>query len=378
MTKITLDASFQPTSREITPEGYLRVKGIAARTGVYQYLASELGLDGPERMVGVYRSPEQVFSASSLATYKDSDMTNGHPPDLITSKTYRDYSVGHVVDGVKSGETDVIIEALIKEQEAIDDINSGKSELSPGYLAEYVKKSGVDPVSGESYEFEQHDIVINHVAVVEAARAGKEARIFDSKPKGVTTMAQRKVVLDSKRKLSVTLDEDAAVIVEEAISVLNDVAEEAEKRADEAEAKADDLAEKLTAASEEGEKMKEATSDSALAAKLSGLLATIDSAKKIMPSFDAKGVVSQLEIKRAVMAEKKPGRSWADKSAAYVEAAFDAEADMAEEEDKDDKKKVDDARADLIALTDNATAFHDARQTLDGTKAYNSFLQGKK
>ena len=377
MTKITLDASFQPTSRTTTPEGYLCVKGIAAKTGVYQYLASELGLDGPERMVGVYRPPEQVFSEQSMSTYSDKDVTNDHPSDLVNSSTFKEHSVGHVRGVERDGEN-IVVDMIIKDQEAIDDINSGKSELSPGYLAEYVKKSGVDPVSGESYEFEQHDIVINHVAVVEAARAGKDARIFDSKPKGVTTMAQRKVVLDSKRKLSVTLDEDAAVIVEEAISVLNDVAEEAEKRADEAEAKADDLEEKLAAASEEGEKMKEATSDSALAAKLSGLLATIDCAKKIVPSFDAKGVVSQLEIKRAVMAEKKPGRSWADKSAAYVEAAFDAEADVAEEEDEDDKKKAEDTQSDLKKLTDNATAFRDARQTLDGTKSYNDFLKGKK
>jgi uncharacterized protein len=375
MTKITLDASFQPTSRTTTPEGYLCVKGIAAKTGVYQYLASELGLDGPERMVGVYRPPEQVFSESSMATYSDKDVTNDHPGDLVNSSTFKEHSVGHVRGVSRDGEN-IIVDMIIKDQEAIDDINSGKSELSPGYLAEYVKKSGV--ANGEPYEFEQHDIVINHVAVVEAARAGKEARIFDSKPKGVTTMAQRKVVLDSKRKLSVTLDEDAAAVVEEAISALNEVAEEAEKRADEAEAKADDLVEKLAAASEEGEKMKEATSDSALAAKLSGLLATIDSAKKIMPSFDAKGVVSQLEIKRAVMAAKKPGRAWADKSAAYVEAAFDAEADMVEEEDKDDKKKSEDAQADLKKLTDNAAAFRDARQTLDGTKSYIDFLKGKK
>lgn len=374
MTKITLDASFQPTSRTITPEGYLCVKGIAAKTGVYQYLASELGLDGPERMVGVYRPPEQVFSESSMATYSDKDVTNDHPSDLVNSSTFKEHSVGHVRGVSRDGEN-IIVDMIIKDQETIDDINSGKSELSPGYLAEYVKKSGV--ANGEPYEFEQHDIVINHVAVVEAARAGKEARIFDSKPKGVTTMAQRKVVLDSKRKLSVTLDEDAAAVVEEAISALNEVAEEAEKRADEAEAKADDLVEKLAAASEEGEKMKEATSDSALAAKLSGLLATIDSAKKIMPSFDAKGVVSQLEIKRAVMAAKKPGRAWADKSAAYVEAAFDAEADMVEEEDKDDKKKSEDAQADLKKLTDNATAFRDARQSMDGTKAYQDFLNPK-
>lgn len=376
MTKITLDASFQPTSRVITPEGYLCVKGIAARTGVYQYLSSELDLEGPERMVGVYRPPEQVFSERSMATYSDKDVTNDHPSDLVNSSTFKEHSVGHVRGVERDGEN-IVVDMIIKDQEAIDDINSGKSELSPGYLAEYVQKSGIDPVSGESYEFEQHGIVINHVAVVEAARAGNEARIFDSKPKGVTTMAQRKVVLDSKRKLSVTLDEDAAAVVEEAISALNEVAVEAEKRADEAEAKADDLEEKLAESSAEGEKLKEATSDSAISARVQALLSTIDSAKKIMPSFDAKGAVSQLEIKRAVMAEKKPGRSWADKSAAYVEAAFDAEADIAEEEDKDEKKKSEDTQEDLKKLTDNAAAFKDARQTMDGTKSYTDFLKGK-
>lgn len=370
MTRIALDASFKPTSRTMTPEGYLCVQGIAARTGVYQYLSSELGLEGPERMVGVYRPPEQVFSPESLASYPDSDMTNDHPNDLVNSKTFREHSVGHVRGAMQDGDN-VVVDMIIKDQTAIDDVMSGKAELSPGYLAEYVKKAGVDPVSGAPYEFEQHDIVINHVAVVEAARAGKEARIFDSKPKGNVTMTQRKVVLDSKRKLSVTLDEDAAVIVEDALKHFKDEAEEANKKADAAEAKAD-------AAEEKAEEAEKKTSDSAINARVQAVFATLDAARKLVPAYDSKGKTDALAIKREVMITLKPNRAWADKSAAYVEAAFDEATEAKEDEDeKDDKKDMtSDARSTLDTLSKDVQAFQDARSQMDGSKSYQQFLSG--
>jgi len=149
MTKIALDAAFTPTSRTLTPEGYLCVKGIAARTGVYQYLSTELGLPGPVREVNVYRPPSEVFSPESLASYPDSDVTNDHPEDLVSAITYRDHSVGHVRGAMQDGE-DVVVDMIIKDQSAIDDIQSGKSELSPGYLAEYVPVNGYAP-DGTNY-----------------------------------------------------------------------------------------------------------------------------------------------------------------------------------------------------------------------------------
>ena len=113
-------------------------------------------------------------------------------------------------------------------------------------------------------------------------------------------MAQRKVFLDSKKTRSVTLDEEAAAVVEQAIDALEDAADEAYKRADEAEAKADDLKEKLDAAEEE---KREVTSDSAISARVAAVLNTIAAANKLVPSFDSKGVTSPLEIKRAAMAQ---------------------------------------------------------------------------
>jgi hypothetical protein len=367
MKKMTIDEAFKPSSRTVTPEGFLCVKGIAARTGVYQYLSSELGLEGPERIVNVYRSPEEVFSPESMATYIDKDVTNDHPDDLVSSETFKEVSVGHV-RGVERDGDNLVVDMIIKDQTAIDAIQSGKSELSPGYLAEYVEAPGIDPVSGTAYEYEQRDIQINHNAVVEAARAGKVARIFDHKPKGVP-MAQRKVFLDSKKSRSIILDEEAASVVEDAVAALQKFADEESDRADKAEATKD-------AAEEELEEAKKETSDAAIGARVKTVLDSIALAARVVKGFDAKGNVSPLEIKRAAMAQLKPTRDWAGKSEAYVLAAFDAAADEAEEtkDEDDDKTKTDDS---LKRFADDATKVN-TKSTMDGTKAYNSFLRGEK
>lgn len=183
MNKMTIDAAFAPTSRTRTPEGYLCVKGVAARTGVYQYVSTELDLPGPARIVNVYKPAEELFSPESMATYVDKDVTNDHPDDLVDSTTFKDVSVGHV-RGVEREGDHLIVDMIIKDQSAIDDIESGKAELSPGYTAEYVEEAGTAP-DGKAYEYTQRTIKNNHMAVVDAARAGKVARIFDHKPKGI-------------------------------------------------------------------------------------------------------------------------------------------------------------------------------------------------
>lgn len=366
MKRMTIDETFAPTSRTLTPEGFLCVKGIAARTGVYQYLSSELDLDGPERIVNVYRSPEEVFDPESMATYLDKDVTNDHPEDLVDSKTFKEVSVGHVRGVERDGEN-LVTDKVIKDQSAIDDIQSGKAELSPGYTAEYVHAPGVAP-DGTPYEYEQRDIKINHIAVVQAARAGKVARIFDHKPKGIPTMATRKLFLDSKKTLSVVLDEEHAVIVEDGIARLIKALDEASDRADTAEATKD-------AAEEELEEAKKATSDSAIGLRVKATLDTIALASKVVKSFDAKGLVSPLEIKRAAMAQLKPTRDWATKSEAYVVAAFDAAADEADEKDDDDDDGTKTNDSLLQFAKDAAKA---PKLTTDGSTAYDKFLRGEK
>lgn len=370
MKRMTIDEAFKPTSRTITPEGYLCVKGVAATTGVYQYVSTELDLPGPARVVNVYRPPGEVFNAESMNTYADKDVTNDHPDDLVDSTTFKEVSVGHV-KGVEQDGDKLIVDLIIKDQSAIDDIESGKAELSPGYLAEYVEAPGVAP-DGTAYEFEQRDIQINHVAVVEAARAGKVARIFDHKPKGVP-MAQRKVFLDSKKSRSIILDEEAASVVEDAVAALQKFADEESERADKAEATKDEAEEKL-------EEAKKETSDAAIGARVKSTLNTIAQASKIVKSFDAKGLVSPLEIKRAAMAQRRPTRDWAGQSEAYVLAAFDEASDEAKEtKDEDDDEDEDKSKTnDSLKQFAKDAAARGLKPTQDGTDAYNTFLRGGK
>lgn len=365
MKKMTLDEAFKPTSRTRTPEGYLCVKGIAARTGVYQYVSTELDLPGPARIVNVYRPPEEVFAPESMASYIDKDVTNDHPSDLVNSTTFREVSVGHV-RGVERDGDNLVVDMIIKDQSAIDDIESGKAELSPGYTAEYVENAGIAPC-GTPHELVQRNIRINHNAVVDAARAGKVARIFDHKPKGVP-MAQRKVFLDSKKSRSITVDEEVALVVEDAIGTLQKTLDEANERADKAEAAKDE-------AEEKAEEAKKATSDAAIGERVKLTLDTIASASKIVKNFDSKGLVSPLEIKRAALAQLKPTRDWAGKSEAYITAAFDsAEEDAKEttdEDDEDDKKSTNDSLRGLANDLKNRP-----KLTNDGSEAYNNFLNG--
>lgn len=368
MNKMTIDAAFAPTSRTRTPEGYLCVKGVAARTGVYQYVSTELDLPGPARIVNVYKPAEELFSPESMATYVDKDVTNDHPDDLVDSTTFKDVSVGHV-RGVEREGDHLIVDMIIKDQSAIDDIESGKAELSPGYTAEYVEEAGTAP-DGKAYEYTQRTIKNNHMAVVDAARAGKVARIFDHKPKGIPPMATRKVFLDSKKSRSVILDEETATVVEDAVASLMKTLDEANERADKAEAAKDE-------AEEKADEAKKSTSDAAIGERVKLTLDTIASASKIVKNFDAKGLVSPLEIKRAALAQLKPTRDWAGKSEAYISAAFDsAEEDAKEttdEDGEDDSKSTNDSLRGLANDMKNRP-----KLTTDGSDAYNKFLRGEK
>ena len=130
---------FKPSSRKYLDNGFLRVSGKAARTGVYEYLACELGLTdrAPTEIVRVYRPEEEVFKDSSIQSYSNVDVTNDHPTKFVDAETYKKISVGHVISAVRDGDF-VNVDVIVKDKQAIQDVESGKTQLSPGYSAVYV------------------------------------------------------------------------------------------------------------------------------------------------------------------------------------------------------------------------------------------------
>lgn len=336
-------SSYRITRREYTDEGFLRVPGHVARTGIQEYLARELGLDGdPNRIIRVYRSPEEVFDEASLSTYEAADVTNNHPKELVSADTYRQVVAG-VVRGPGRADGDfVLCDLIVKDKKTIADIQSGKCELSAGYTAVYEPLSGKTE-DGQEYDYVQREIRINHVAVVDRARAGANARVFDHNPEKHMT---HKVTLDSGRSVEVQ-DEATAVLLSENFERLTKKATDAEARADKAQAAADSATEQL-------EEARKASSDEAIAARVAAVAEVQASARKVAgDSFTCDSLVP-VEIKRAALAVARPKVAWGDKSAAYVEASFDAEMEKEEgegEEMSKDMKPTGDAAVLLAQLT---------------------------
>lgn len=322
-------AGYRITQREYTDEGFLKVPGRVARTGIQEYLARELGLDGdPMRVVRVYRPEEEVFSDASLSTYDASDVTNNHPHSLVTAATYKGVAVG-VVRGPGRRDGDfVVCDLIVKDQKTIDDINSGKCELSAGYTAIYDEAPGATE-DGQTYDYVQREIRINHVAIVDRARAGANARVFDHNPGGNTMPVL--ITTDSGRSVDVA-DPANAQVVADSFDRLLKRATDAEAKADKAQAAADSAAEKLSEAVK-------ASSDEAIKARVTEISATHALARKVAGDGFTCDSLDVIEIKRAALAVALPKRDWSDKSAGYVEAAFDAESDKDEDDDKDEEGK---------------------------------------
>lgn len=322
-------AGYRITQREYTDEGFLKVPGRVARTGIQEYLARELGLDGdPMRVVRVYRPEEEVFNDASLSTYDGSTVTNDHPKELVTAKNYKSVSVGEVRGPGRRDGDFVVCDLIIKDQKTIDDINRGKCELSAGYTAEYIYGPGVT-ADGQDYEYTQSGIQINHNAVVDRARAGANARFFDENPGGNTMPVL--ITTDSGRSVDVA-DPANAQVVADSFDRLLKRATDAESKADKAQATADKAAEDLAEA-------RKASSDEAINARVVLIGNTQALARKVAGDGFACDSLDVIEIKRAALAVKRPKMAWGDKSAGYVEYAFDAESekDDDEEDDKDEK-----------------------------------------
>ncbi|NFC29230.1 DUF2213 domain-containing protein [Clostridium botulinum] len=160
-----------------TPEDFLICHNVPiARTGWYEYLPQELGIEGSQNeLVKVYRDPEEVFSNSAIASFEGKPVTDEHPPDLLTADNSKIFIKG-TTQNVRQDKKEnnlLIADLIIYDSTLINEIDQGKREVSCGYECDYKEN--------EDGTYSQIQIRGNHVAVVEAGRAGHEVAIKDSK-----------------------------------------------------------------------------------------------------------------------------------------------------------------------------------------------------
>ena len=333
--------SFTTTEREYMDNGFLRVPGRVARTGIQDYLACELGLDGdPTRVVKVMRPESEVFNDSAMSSYEGVDVTIEHPKSFVDAESYKDISKGTVLNAVRDGDF-VKADVIIKSEDAIKEVESGKVQLSAGYSAVYVEATDSDP-----FDYIQTNIRINHVAVVSKARAGAQARLFDNHP-NPPEKDMIKVVLDSGR--SVELEDGAtAALISDSFERLTTRATDAEGKLGEIQATADAQGEKINQLEAD---LKLANDGEALKSKLADLAQVKDAAVRIAGKEFTCDSVDSLEIKREALKVVRDSIEWSEQSESYINGAFnfaDAESKK-DDEDEEDAKKAEDSKAQLAA-----------------------------
>ena len=135
------------------PEGYLLCLNVpVARTGTQEYLPEELGITGNEQL--------NVSAESGLIVSNIRALQKGH---------------AHNVRRGSGAESDLLLADLIITDPALITaiLEDGKREISCGYTYELCEENG---------QYIQRKIRGNHVAVVDAGRAGSRVSIRDRRP----------------------------------------------------------------------------------------------------------------------------------------------------------------------------------------------------
>ena len=180
-----------------TPEGYLIDHPILTRVGIFEYKNP----DGSIRRE--LRLPEEVFAPESLASYKGKPVILTHEAGMIDSDNVQQEHIGTILsEGIQDGDN-VRAQIVIHDAESLD---YGLRELSLGYTQTPDETPGV--WNGQPYDAIQRNIQINHLALVEKARAGEQARLnIDGEEQGGNQMSKA-------RKDGLTPEEIARLVEE--------------------------------------------------------------------------------------------------------------------------------------------------------------------
>lgn len=319
----------------VRPDGTLLVEGFAAREGIYEYR------DAAGRVTRELVTLDALRTGA--ATLGRAAVTLGHPAEDVSPDTYQRDAVGDV-DGnvaIESGGF-VRVQMAVRRKDAIQAVQAGTVELSPGYRTKIDPTPGTHPVHGR-YDARQVERTTNHLAIVDTARGGPEMRFrtdgawsstvvrmdtgapapsnTGSAPGGIMNPAL--VRLLAVLGITSRVDSDAAAIEAIGAAVEGRRADSAEvqKKLEAEKARADKAEADLKKAQDEVAKLQKAESDRADAADRTKL----EAAAKALNVDPAKHA-STPELRKAIATAHMGGTLRADASDEYIRFACDAAA----------------------------------------------------
>lgn len=312
-------------------DGSLLADARIARTGIQTYVGLEVGKPDMAS-VRVYRPGAEVFAEDTLKSAAHRPVTNDHPDDLVSADNWKEHAVGQTGDEITGEGIFIRVPLMVSDGATIKLIEDGKRELSAGYTCDLDFTAGKTP-SGEAYDAVQRNIRINHVAIVQAGRAGKEVRIGDASKWGASPVTHhadtkgspmadtlRKVLVDG---LQVETTDAGAQAIDKLQNALRDSAAKIEalttEHAKALAAKDSDLAK--AHAERDAEKAK-VLSDADLDKRVTARADLIGKAKAVAKDVKTDGL-SDAAIRKAAVTAALGDEAVKDKADAYIDARFD-------------------------------------------------------
>lgn len=215
----TVDVS----SARITAGGFLVAEAKVARTGIQLYTADELNMEGGDKIIRVYRPPEEVFAADAMASYAHRPVTLEHPKAMIDATNWKEFAKGQTGDDVLRDGEFVRVPLMLMDKATIDEWKGGKRELSMGYTMDLdiVDSTQHETPDGEPYDAIQRNLRMNHLALVSRARGGSQLRLGDDKPED-SSMSDVKLTTVTVDGLSVETTDAGAQAISKLMTELAD------------------------------------------------------------------------------------------------------------------------------------------------------------
>lgn len=313
--------------------GFLVDTPVVARVGVQTYFKP----DGSERRE--FRPASEVFKHESLASYQGKPITLGHV--FVNVDNAKQVVVGSVSGSAARQDSNVVVPLTVYDKESIEKAKSGLAgELSVGYSTVDVETPGwgsnetgeykldgeydsQDDIPSDWVRFDalQTNIIVNHVAMVYKGRAGVAKLNMDSQQENPYTDDVKSNIEEKDMTVKIKIDSAEVEVskdVADHIAKLDSAVEAQKAKVDAVEAERDALKAKVDGIPAEIEKAVKAAKADAEA--LAALVTVATEAGVKADGLDAKGI-------KVAYVKEVSGLDVADKSDAYIDAAFDIAKD---------------------------------------------------
>lgn len=339
---------------------------VIARSGIQYYLADELA------GLMLHEIPREYKNQKVFSVYRPSHVLEGakdmfkNAPIRVDHKWLYSQTdpaiVGHIADDVsiKRHKGEVALGATLNIDN--DDNLPKYNELSPGYLSDNKWQPGIAP-NGEPYEILCTKInCINHLAIVQEARGGKDMKILD----GGKKMIHSGLIRTIKKRLTGVMDgndsQSFESVVDEIGSTLQNIDEEGLKaKTASLVGYCDDLPD-----SDEKEKLLRYIADIPLLKDEDEQVAN-EALKCIKESYKTLDSDANSEIMETTMEEEKKETEVPAQDAVPAPAPAPAEPQV--EEAKAEEKKEDGCGGDMAKLADALDAISKKLDSLLEAKA---------